>query len=208
MRFSTVSPAIASLVFLWLTQPVAAQAGIGNRDIVPQCGPQIRFTASYLAEAKPGQGAGFLFRIENNSSRPITLAEPVPSSAHWYAHVGNLWMWRASAGRGGSLVNAENPRGPMFAARLDPAATSPQMLEIPPHGSREWTEWVSEDPAIAYRPSCAQCNYPGEHEFQAVFAYAWLPLPHQVIPHLLTCGLRSAPVVMPPNDNPARLRPR
>lgn len=184
--------------------PVAAQRQEVRPETVPQCGPQIKFTASYLAEAKPGQGPGFLFRIENSTSRPVALAQPVPSSAHWYAHVGRLWLWRASAGRGGSLANAQNPRGPMFASRPEAPDSNLPLLEVPAHGSREWAEWVSQDPAIAYQPSCAHCNYPGEHEFQAIFAYAWLPAPHQVIPHLLTCGLRSAPVVMPPNDNPER----
>jgi hypothetical protein len=43
----------------------------------------VTLTASYLAEAGPGQGPGFLFRIENHTSHAIRLAQPVPSSAHW-----------------------------------------------------------------------------------------------------------------------------
>ena len=42
------------------------------------------------------------------------------------------------------------------------------------------------------------CNYPGEREYQAVFAYAYLPGPGEHAPDLLQCGLRSDPVPMPP----------
>ncbi len=174
-------------------------------DTVPQCPPQIQLTASYLAPDKPGQGPGFYFRLENRTAHPITLVAPLPSSAHWYAHVGRLWLWRASAGSGGSLVNALEPRGRMFVDRAVKAPDDPpQTLTVPAHGAHEWAAWTSEDPAIAYAPSCAQCNYPGEHEFRAVFAYAWLPAPGEQIPHLLTCGLRSNQVIMPPFDTPDR----
>lgn len=170
-------------------------------DMVPQCSRAVVFTADYLAEATPGQGPGFYFEIENKTAHPITLVAPVPSSAHWYAQVGNLWLWRASAGRGGALVNAESVHGPVFVFQpKDPSAKVPDMVTIPAHGKREWTEWMKDDPAIAYDPSCAQCNYPGEHDYRAVFAYAWLPARGQRIPHLLTCGLRSNPVDMPPLD--------
>lgn len=91
----------------------------------------------------------------------------------------------------------------MFVYRSDKAvADPPQTITVPAHGAHEWAEWTSEDPAIAYDPSCAHCNYPGEHEFRAVFAYAWLPAPGEQIPHLLTCGLRSNQVIMPPFDSP------
>src|SRR5579875_265624 len=168
-------------------------------DTVPQCSPLIRLSANYLAPEKPGEGPGFYFRLENKTAQPITLVAPVPSSAHWFAHVGRMWLWRASAGRGGSLVNALEPHGRMFVDRaLKAPVHPPQTLTVPAHGVREWAEWTSEDPAIAYDPSCAECNYPGEHEFRAVFAYAWLPAPGEYIPHLLTCGLRSNRVIMPP----------
>ena len=55
-----------------------------------------------------------------------------------------------------------------------------------------------DHPAIAYRPSCAICNYPGEREYRAVFAYAYVPHPQEHTDGLLACGLRSTPVVMPP----------
>lgn len=174
-------------------------------DTVPQCPPQIKLTASYLAPEKPGQGPGFYFQLENRTPHPVTLVAPLPSSAHWYAHVGRLWLWRASAGRGGSLVNALSPRGPMFVDRaLRPSSQPPDTITIPAHGKHAWAAWTSQDPAIAYQPSCAQCNYPGEHEFRAIFAYAWLPAPGEHIPHLLTCGLRSNQVIMPPFDPPHR----
>lgn len=174
-------------------------------DTVPQCSREIQFKANYLAEATPGQGPGFLFEIDNKTARPITLVAPVPSSAHWYAEVGNLWLWRASAGRGGALVNAENVYGPVFVFQPEyPSEKDPKTVTIPARGRLQWTEWMRDDAAIAYDPSCAQCNYPGERNFRAVFAYAWLPAPGQQIDHLLTCGLRSNPVDMPPLELPAR----
>lgn len=187
-----------------------AMAAEHGTDTVPQCSRAVQFTANYLAEAKPGQGPGFLFEIRNKTAHPITLVAPVPSSAHWYARVGNMWLWRASAGRGGALVNAENVRGPVFVFQAKQDATAggkkggdtndPDTVTIPAHGVREWTEWIKDDPAIAYAPSCAHCNYPGEHDYRAVFGYAWLPARGERIEHLLTCGLRSNPVDMPPLD--------
>jgi len=158
----------------------------------------VTLTASYLAEAGPGTGPGFLFRIENHSAKEIRLLHPVPSSAEWYARVGNRWMWRASAGTGGALVNALNPRGPMFAYReAEPEQALPD-LKVPAHGNLAWTEAMRDHPAIAYRPSCRHCNYPGEREYQAIFAYASLPGANEGAEDLLRCGLRSAPVPMPP----------
>lgn len=182
----------------------AMAAGVGA-DTVPQCSRAVQFRADYLAEESPGQGPGFFFEVENKTAHPITLVWPVPSSAHWYARVGNMWLWRASAGRGGALVNAENVYGPVFVFQpKDTTAGDPKTLTIPAHGKREWTEWMKDDPAIAYEPSCAQCNYPGERDFRAVFAYAWLPARGERIEHLLTCGLRSNPVDMPPLNLPAK----
>jgi len=158
----------------------------------------VKLTASYLAIAAPGAGPGFLFRIENQTSREIRLEMPVPSSTHWYARVGDRWLWRASAGRGGSLVNALLPNGPMFASRPATAPSDPQYLTVPAKGSQQWVESMRDDPAIAYRPSCAHCNYPGEHDYEAVFAYAYLPALDEHATDLLRCGLRSDPVPMPP----------
>lgn len=158
----------------------------------------VTMTADYLAEAVPGRGPGFLFRIENGTSREIRLEKPVPSSAHWYARVGDRWMWRASAGRGGALVDAEREKGPMFAYRPEQAPQDPEYLTVPAHGAQQWTEAMRDNPAIAYRPSCAECNYPGEREYEAVLAYAYLPSAGEHAPELLRCGLRSNPVPMPP----------
>jgi hypothetical protein len=158
----------------------------------------VTLTADYLAEALPGRGPGFLFRIENRTGQEIRLEKPVPSSAHWYARVGGQWLWRASAGSGGALVNAEREKGPMFAYRPGQAPQDPEYLTVPAHGAQQWTEAMRDDPAIAYRPSCAECNYPGEREYEAVFAYAYLPNTGEHAADLLRCGLRSAPVPMPP----------
>ncbi len=174
---------------------------------VPRC-RGVQLTASYLAEAAPGAGPGFLFRIENHTPKEIHLEKPVPSSAHWYARVGDRWLWRASAGRGGALVNALIPTGPMFAWRPAASPPDPQYVTIPAKGAQEWVEAMRDDPAIAYRPSCAHCNYPGESKYQAVFAYAYAPGPDEQASNLLPCGLRSDPVPMPPKalENAADVR--
>jgi len=158
----------------------------------------VKLSASYLAITAPGAGAGFLFRIDNHTGKEIRLEKPVPSSAEWYARVGDRWLWRASAGRGGALVNALLPAGPMFAWRPAAPLQDPQYLTVPAKGSQQWVEAMRDHPAIAYRPSCAHCNYPGERDYQAVFAYAYLPGPEEHAPGLLRCGLRSDPVPMPP----------
>lgn len=178
----------------------AAGPPVHNRPgpyVAPCAG--ITFSASYLADAAPGQGPGFLFRIENHTAHEIRLVQPVPSSAHWYARVGNRWLWRASAGRGGALVDALRPSGPMFAYRPAAPPEQPAYLTVPAHGSHQWPEAMLHNPAIAYQPSCPLCNYPGESEYQAVFAYAYLPDPEDRIAGLLHCGLRSGPVPMPPH---------
>lgn len=176
---------------------LAASARAPARTTVLPC-RGVQLTASYLADAAPGAGPGFLFRIENQTHRTIRLAEPVPSSAHWYARVGDRWWWRASAGRGGALVNALLPHGPMFAWRPAAPPRDPQYRTIPAGGAQQWIETMRDHPDLAYRPSCAHCNYPGESEYQAVFAYAYLPNPGEAVPDLLRCGLRSDPVPMPP----------
>jgi hypothetical protein len=151
-----------------------------------------------MAEVGAGAGPGFSFHIANNTGKEIRLEQPVPSSAHWYARVGIRWMWRASAGRGGALVDALRENGPMFAYQPAAPPEHAEYLTVPAHGSEDWVVPMRDDPAIAYRPSCARCNYPGETEYQAVFAYAYLPNPEEHAADLLHCGLRSAPVPMPP----------
>lgn len=165
---------------------------------VPLCSRQISFTASYLAPAHKGDTPGFLFRIENRTARPIKLAEPIPSSAHWYARVRNKWLWRASSGSGGSYVNAINERGPVFAYQPASAAPEAHYITVPAHGRYEWTSGERTNPALAYRPGCERCNYPGERDYKAAFAYAYLPPAGYSVPGLLRCGLRTKLVDMPP----------
>jgi hypothetical protein len=167
---------------------------------VPLCSRQIVFTASYLAELTAGAGPGYLFRIENHTAKPLRLAQPVPSSAHWYARVGNKWLWRASSGSGGSYVDAINERGPVFAYQPKTAAADPSYITVPAHGKYEWSAGEHDNPALAYRPGCERCNYPGERDYKAVFAYAYLPPAgvKSAVRDLLPCGLRTSLVDMPP----------
>lgn len=165
---------------------------------VPLCSRQILFKASYLAPTHKGDTPGYLFRIENHTSSRIKLAEPVPSSAHWYARVGTKWLWRASSGSGGSYVDAINERGPVFAYQPTNPAAAPHYITIPPHAKYEWTSGDRDNPTLAYDPSCQRCNYPGEHDYKAVFGYAYLPPLGRRIEGLLRCGLRTNLVDMPP----------
>ncbi len=164
--------------------------------VLPCAGVTLR--ANYMADVGAAGGPGFAFHIANNTGREIRLEQPVPSSAHWYARVGIRWMWRASAGRGGALVNALQENGPMFAYQPKAPPEHAEYLTVSAHGAQDWVVPMRDDPAIAYRPSCARCNYPGETEYQAIFAYAYLPGADEHAPDLLRCGLRSAPVPMPP----------
>lgn len=189
-------------IFLPSPASTAANSPTRARAYVPLCSRSIVFTASYLAEVQPGSGPGYLFRIENHTARPIRLAEPVPSSAHWYARVGGKWLWRASSGAGGSYVNAINEYGPVFAYRPSSPAADPSYVTIPAHGNYEWALAEHDHPSLAYRPRCERCDYPGEHDYKAVFAYAYLPGTRNSIKDLLPCGLRSNFVDMPPKPEP------
>lgn len=173
---------------------------------VPLCSKQIVFSASYLAESKPGDGPSYLFQIENKTGEAIRLAEPVPTSAHWYAHVGSKWLWRASSGSGGSYVDAVNERGAVFAYQPKNGAADPAYITVPAHGTYEWTAGEHENAALAYRPGCERCNYPGERDYKAVFAYAWLPPEGsgKKDEGLLRCGLRTGLVDMPPKSAAAK----
>jgi hypothetical protein len=169
---------------------------------IPLCSA-VTLSASYLAEVAPGRGPGFRFTLVNKTSRAIKLAEPIPSSSHWYARVqlsakdGSRarWMWRASNGAGGSLVNAENERGPVIVYPVDNAEV--KVVTVAPRQSRVWIESPEENPVLEYKPGCAQCSYPGESEYQVIFAYAYQPSAGREA-GLLPCGLRSVPVPMPP----------
>lgn len=196
MRLLRISILCVLLASAGMPVSVSAAPRRPGPYVMPCAG--VTLNASYLGDVS-GYGPGFLFEIENRTPRTIRLERPAPSSTEWYAQVGSRWMWRASAGWGGSLVNAENPRGLMFAYRPSAPPAHPRYLTVPPHGSRQWTQAMRDHPSIAYQPSCAMCRYSGETVYQAVFAYAYLPAPGENAPNLLRCGLRSAPVPMPPH---------
>lgn len=168
----------------WLLAALAARAPVRS---VPLCSG-ITLSASYLAE-----GPSFLFTLSNHTAREIKLVEPVPSSAHWYARSHGRWLWRASNGAGGSLLDAGNEHGRVVV--YPPAPGEIRLLTIAPHRSKQWTANQQENPVLAYQPGCKLCSYPGESEYQVVFAYAY---PAGSGKGLLPCGLRSAPVPMPP----------
>lgn len=198
-RFAAIRRPLLLITALLCGQSLRAASPRHPGPYVAQCAG-ITLSASYLAEAAPGLGPGFQFRIDNHTAHDIRLEQPVPSSTHWFALVGQRWYWRASAGTGGSLVNALSERGSMFAFRPAAAPGHPAYLIVPARGSQQWSEAMLDNPAIAYKPSCAQCTYTGEDEYRAVFAYAYLPAPQEHAPGLLHCGLRSAPVPMPPHS--------
>ena len=96
------------------------------------------------------------------------------------------------------MVNAGNEHGRVI-VYSNQSIVVPGLLTVPAHQSREWTESAQENPVLEYKPGCAICSYPGESQYQVVFAYAYLKRTGE--PHgLLACGLRSAPVPMPPKD--------
>lgn len=166
--------------------------------IVPLC-RGIDFSASYLAQAGAGQGPAFEFRLTNRTAAAIRLREPVPSSSHWFAWSGQRWMWRASAGAGGSLADAFNEGSGLLVypglALRDP----PRYLTIGARQSRQWTESQQESAVLEYKPGCSLCSYPGEREYRVIFAYAYLPGSKDTGDgNLLSCGLRSNPVPLPP----------
>jgi len=184
------------IISLILASPGSSVAARPVRS-VPLCSG-VTLSANYLAMVKD-QGSGFRFTLVNKTSRAIQLAEPIPSSSHWYARSHGRWLWRASNGAGGSLVNAGNPLGRVAVYPAAAASVETRWVTLPAHQSREWTESQRENPVLAYKPGCALCSYPGESEYQVVFAYAYLA-PGGRQAGQLPCGLRSAPVPMPPKN--------
>lgn len=167
---------------------------------VPPC-RGITLAASYLSSVGPGKGEGFQFSVANHTSREIRLADPVPSSSHWYALTGGRWLWRASNGAGGSLLDATKERGRLLVYKGGSSARVPgSAFTVKPHQTRTWVETEQENPALAYKPGCPICSYPGERDYRVVFAYAYLPGDEQANEGLLACGLRSNPVPMPPKS--------
>ena len=162
---------------------------------VPLC-TGVTLSASYLAVVSNDQGPGFRFKLMNNTSRTIRLVEPIPSSSHWYARANGRWLWRASNGAGGSLLDAGNERGRVMVYSPLANEGEQKFLTLAPHASKDWIASRLQNPVLAYQPGCKLCSYPGEREYQVVFAYAYLAAGAQ--PGLLACGLRTTPVPMPP----------
>ena len=182
------------LATVWLGASIEG-SGVASPPIrsVPLCAGVV-LSASYLAVVGDGS-EGFHFKLSNRTNREVRLVKPVPSSAHWYARSHGRWLWRASNGAGGSLLHAGDEHGRVV---VYPAVPGPDVkyLTVRPHRSFEWNETQRENPVLAYQPGCAQCSYPGEREYRVVFAYAYSG--GQRNAGLLSCGLRSAPVPMPP----------
>jgi hypothetical protein len=194
--------ALSLVVLLLLVHPVSwAAAANKATPSVPPC-RGVTLSASYLAELGHGQGPGFQFSLVNNTAHEVKVREPVPSSAHWYAlsKVQNQdrWLWRASSGAGGSLVDATNERGPLAAYQSPEGGVLRGSFSVKPHESRQWLESEAENPVLEYKPGCPICSYPGERQYRVVFAYAYLPADKENREGLLSCGLRSSPVPMPP----------
>ena len=176
-----------------------ADSSVSTKPVrsIPICSG-VSLSANYLASVGPEQVPGFRFVLVNRTGREIRLAQPVPSSSHWYARAHGRWLWRASNGAGGSLLDAGNEHGRVVVYAPPPGAET-SILTLPPHQSREWTESQQENPVLEYKPGCPICSYPGEREYQVVFAYAYLAGASQPA-GFLSCGLRSAPVPMPPKS--------
>jgi hypothetical protein len=191
LAFSVLSPAI---LCLFTMQAGSSQSTKPVRS-VPICSG-VSLSANYLAVVGSDQGPGFRFVLVNRTGREIKLAQPVPSSSHWYARAHGRWMWRASNGAGGSLLDAGNEHGRVVVYAAAPGNET-KLLTVPPHQTSEWIESQKENHVLEYKPGCALCSYPGEREYQVVFAYAYLADASQPA-GLLSCGLRSAPVPMPP----------
>jgi hypothetical protein len=123
----------------------AAVAGNAAVRSVPICAG-ITLSASYLAAVGNDQAPGFQFTLKNDTAHEIKLAEPVPSSSHWYARTDGRWMWRASSGSGGSLLDAGNPRGRVMV--YPASAGEASVFTVPPHQSKQWTSTQQENPVL------------------------------------------------------------
>jgi hypothetical protein len=181
-------------VYTW---PAGSSVATKPVRSVPICSG-VSLSANYLAAVGPDQSPGFRFVLVNRTGREIRLVQPVPSSSHWYARTHGRWMWRASNGAGGGLLDAGNEHGRVVVYAAGPG-TETKLLTLPAHQSKEWIESQQENPVLEYKPGCALCSYPGERDYQVVFAYAYLAGASQPA-GLLSCGLRSAPVPMPPKS--------
>ena len=71
-------------------------------------------------------------------------------------------------------MDAGNPLGRVAVYSVSPGKSEITWVVLPPHQSREWTESQQQNPVLEYKPGCPLCSYPGESEYQVVFAYAYL----------------------------------
>lgn len=196
-RFRILS-GIAALSILAL--PGVPAVAAESRPSVPLC-RGITLEASYLSSVGNGQGDGFQFTLKNDTGHEVRLADPVPSSSHWYALTHGKWLWRASSGAGGSLLDATRERGRLLIYKGEAERVFHGSFIVKPHQTRRWVETEQENPVLAYKPGCPVCSYPGEREYRVVFAYAYLPGNEQKEEGLLACGIRSKPVPMPPKPS-------
>ncbi|HEV2276015.1 MAG TPA: hypothetical protein VGR96_17720, partial [Acidobacteriaceae bacterium] len=187
----------SGLLILMIFAPVLAAAASRQSSTVPVC-RGVSLSASYLAAIGPSQIPGFEFSLINSTDRMIRLQRPVPTSSHWYALTGGRWLWRASNGAGGSLADATNERSRLVVYRNSQSGGSAGSFVVQPHETRRWLETEIENPVLAYKPGCPLCSYPGERDYRVIFAYAYLPPQSEDAGGLLSCGIRSGPVPMPP----------
>ncbi len=208
MRRGKPVPRLQKRGFVLLICLVAQAVALGSlphatnkraQSVVPQCG-QVTLHAAYLAEQRAGTGSGFFLELLNESHAPISIPEPVPLSVHWYAASSGHWLWRSSTGAGGALVDALRERGPLFStSTLSVVGITPVWHTVQPDEHYTWDAFAGTDPSMRYHPGCEHCNYPGETQYRAVVAYAYLPETGPSVPvTVLRCGLRSNPVIMPP----------
>jgi hypothetical protein len=188
----------AALLIMGLAVRPSGEASVHRPGPYVQPCAGVTLTASYLAEVQSGAGPGFHFNLRNETAKPVRLAKPIASSAHWYARENGRWMWRASNGEGGALVNAQNPRGPLFAYQPIGKPAARDTVTVAPHSELAWDESARDNAVLVYRPSCKICNYPLDRQYRVVFGYAYLPPREEAATGLLTCGIRSNEVDMPP----------
>jgi hypothetical protein len=192
------SAALRGLVVLLILISDGLVLGQKARVSVPLC-RGVTLSASYLSQTGSGEGQGFQFSLTNDTPREIRLMEPVPSSSHWYALTRGKWLWRASSGAGGSLLDATNEKGRVLVYQMPPRSIPGASFTVQPHQTRRWLASERENPVLEYKPGCPKCSYPGEREYRVVFAYAYLPAEKDET-GLLACGIRSNPVPMPPKQ--------
>src|ERR1700677_2053803 len=139
------------LASLWLYAGLAGSS-VSTRPVraVPLCSG-VSLSANYLAAVGPDQVPGFRFVLVNRTARELKLAQPVPSSSHWYALAHGRWMWRASNGAGGSLLDAGNEHGRVV-VYAPPAGAETKLLKLPPRQSRNWSERKQENRLLEYKP--------------------------------------------------------